>query len=153
MIQGGHYQNGLTYRKGKDMEKIKLNDGTIFEIQPNSSEYNISIIAYSVDEVIAAFTDENLTRYEILTENYSTCAIYTKKHLKKLGAESTEDGYLVTLIFEDVNDIYERVKHLEATVETLQAEIEATKVETETEEIVEDFISEDEITEENLESE
>lgn len=137
------------------MEKIKLNDGTVLEIKDGATEYAITVVTASVDEVAKQFTDSNLERYEILTADDSVCAIFTKKHLKKLSAEVTEAGYLVTIVLDDVNELYERVKSLEATVETLQAEIEATKEvtkETETEidgtetetEIIEDSTNEDE---------
>lgn len=107
------------------MEKIRLNDGTVLEIQSGATEYSIQIQTESVDAVADKFTDKNLERYEILTENDEVCAIFTKKHLKKLSAERTENGFIVTVIFEDINELYERVKTLEATVETLLAEKEA----------------------------
>lgn len=107
------------------MEKIRLNDGTVLEIQSGATEYSIQIQTESVDAVADKFTDKNLERYEILTENDEACAVFTKKHLKKLSAERTENGFIVTVIFEDINELYERVKTLEATVETLLAEKEA----------------------------
>lgn len=129
------------------MEKIKLNDGTVLEIQNGAKEYNISILTDSVDNLVHLFTDENLARYEILTADGSVCAIFTKKHLKKLSAEVTENGYLVTIVLDDVDELYERVKSLEATVEILQAEIEATKEEVvEEPEVVETEVVEPETT-------
>ena len=105
------------------MEKIKLNDGTVLEIQSGASEYAISISTASVDETVAKFTDENLARYEILTESDSVCAIYTKKHLKKFSAEvSEEGGYILTLALVDRDELYERVAQLEALVLALTAE-------------------------------
>ena len=49
------------------MEKIKLNDGTIFDIVSGSYEY-VNIIAPSVDEVVSCFTDANLKYCEILAD-------------------------------------------------------------------------------------
>ena len=123
------------------MEKIRLNDGTLLDIQSGATEYNIKIQTESVDAVASKLTDANLERYEVRTEDDAVCAIYTKKHLKKLSAEVTENGFFVTIVLEDINELYERVKTLEATVETLQAEVEATKV------VVEDTATEETETE------
>lgn len=136
------------------MEKIKLNNGTVLEIQDGATEYSIGIVADSVDEVAKQFTDSNLERYEILTEDGSVCAIYTKKHLKKLSAEVTEGGYIVTIVLEDVNELYERIKSLEAKVESLQAEKEAIKEVVEEAEIeVEESQTETEIVEDSTNEE
>lgn len=141
------------------MEKIRLNDGTVLGIQDGAKEYDISILTDSVDNLAKLLTDENLARYEILTEDNEVCAIFTKKHLKKLSAEVTDDGYLVTIVLDDVNELYERIKSLEAKVESLEAEKETeTEVEesqTETE-IIEDSTNEeviDESTDETPEAE
>ena len=109
------------------MEKIKLNNGTVLEIQAGATEYVVTTLASSVDEVLAHFTDENLEKYEILTEDNAVCAIYTKKYLKKLSAVATEEGYLVTLTLADRDEIYERVTSLEKTVSNLIADQTATE--------------------------
>ena len=108
------------------MEKIKLNDGTTIEIESGSSEFKIATISNSVDEVIANFTDENLERFEILNESGEICAVYTQKHMKKLGAELTEEGYLITISLGDV-DIYDRVATLEKTLNALLSEKAASE--------------------------
>lgn len=136
------------------MEKIKLNNGTVLEIQDGAKEYDISLVTDSVDAIAQHFTDENLARYEILTADDSVCAIFTKKHLKKLSAEVTDDGYLVTIVLDDVNELYERIKSLEAKVESLQAEKEAIKEVVEEAEIeVEESQTETEIVEDSTNEE
>ena len=103
------------------MEKIRLNDGTVLEIQDGAKEYEVTIPTSSVDEVAAHFTDENLERYEILTENDAVCAIYTKKHLKKLSAVAADEGYLVTLTLTDRDEIYEKLTSIEEKLNSLVA--------------------------------
>lgn len=104
------------------MEKIKLNDGTIIDIQSGCTEYEVSVIAESVDDTVAHFTDSNLERYEIITEDNSVCAIYSKKHMKKFSATATDGGYLITLSLIDVDEMYERLASLEETVDVLVME-------------------------------
>lgn len=105
------------------MEKIKLKDGTTIEIQAGCSEFSVSMIAESVDEMVANFTDENLERFKILTEGDAVCAIYEKKHMKKFSAEVAEEGgYLITVTLEDVDEVAERLASLEETVDTLVME-------------------------------
>ena len=105
------------------MEKIKLNDGTTIEIQGGCSEFSVSMIAESVDEMVAHFTDENLERYEILTGSDAVCAIYVKKHMKKFSAVAAEEGgYLITITLEDIDETAERLASLEETVDTLVME-------------------------------
>lgn len=104
------------------MEKIKLNDGTVIGIQSGCNEFAIGIIAESVDETVAHFTDSNLERYEILTVNDDVCAVYTKKHMKNFSAVLTEDGYLITVHLMDIDEMAERVTALEETVDVLVME-------------------------------
>ena len=101
------------------MEKIKLYNGTTLDIQPGATEYTIQTVAASIDEVVNLFTDENLERYEILAEDGTTCAIYTKKYLKTLSAKKEEEGYLVTIVLADVDALQARVEELESTVQEL----------------------------------
>lgn len=114
------------------MEKIKLNDNTILEIQSGSTEFEISMISDSVDNMVANFTDSNLERYEILTESDEVCAIYTKKHLKNFKAELVDDGFLITVNLVDRDEVYERLAYLEQMVSELTSE----STEEETTEIV-----------------
>lgn len=112
------------------MEWIKLNDGTVLEIQSGCTEHTICVLTDSVDNLISNFTDENLERFEILNESYEVTAIYTKKHLKNFSAELVENAYLVSIYFSDIDEIYERISALEKTIETLMSKKEETAEET-----------------------
>lgn len=104
------------------MEKIKLNDGTVIAIQSGCAESTIDIVSETVDETIALFTDSNLERYEILTENDDVCAIYTKKHMQRFSAVLVDDTFLITIHLTDIDEMAERVAALEETVEVLVME-------------------------------
>lgn len=104
------------------MEKIRLNDGTVLEIQSGCTETTIGIVSESVDETVAHFTDSNLERFEILTENDDVCAVYTKKHMKNFGAVLTDDGFLITIHLTDIDEVTERLAALEETVDVLVME-------------------------------
>lgn len=122
------------------MEKVKLNDGTLIEIQSGCSENKIEIITNSVDEVFNNFTDENLARIEFLTETDEVCAIYFEKYMKKVVAEAVEDGFLVKVELADANEIYKRVTDLEKAVGSLvntEEETEEVAVEELPEEVTE----------------
>lgn len=103
-------------------EKIKLNDGTLLEIEEGCTEFEISVISESVDETAKLFTDSNLERFEILTGEDKVCAIYTKKHMKNFSAVITEEGYLVTIRLADIDEMAERMSALEETVDILVME-------------------------------
>lgn len=104
------------------MEKIKLNDGTVLEIQAGCTEYEVSILSTNVDETLANFTDDNLSRFEILNDSDVVCAIYEKKHMKKSSVVLVDEAYLITIALVDVDEMYERISSLEETVDTLVLE-------------------------------
>ena len=104
------------------MESIKLNNGTVLAIQSGATEKMVKIVAQSIDEIVAHFTDENLSQIEFLTEAGEVSAIYTKKHLKKFSAEATEDGFMISFCLVDRDEIFERIAALEQMIAELVAE-------------------------------
>lgn len=88
------------------MEKIKLNDGTVFDIVSGSDEY-VNIIASSIDEVVSCFTDENLAYCEILADDSEGTVLiarasFNDKHMKSFAVEVVDGGYNIVITFEDV---------------------------------------------------
>lgn len=102
------------------MEKIRLKDGTTFDIISGSEEY-VNIIAPSVDEVVKHFTDENLVRCEILGDVTETVTVtedgveevarasFSDKRMKSVAVDVVDGGYDIVITFEDavvdVNEI------------------------------------------------
>lgn len=95
------------------MEKIKLNDGTTFDIVSGSDEY-VNIIAPSVDDIVKCFTDENLAYCEILADDPEGTepiarASFSDKHMKSVAVDVVDGGYDIVITFEDavvdVNEI------------------------------------------------
>lgn len=87
------------------MEKIKLNDGTIFDIVSGSEEY-VNIVAESVDSVVSLFTDENLVYCEILSEAEEgeepiARASFSDKHMKSVSVDVVDGGYNIVITFDD----------------------------------------------------
>lgn len=87
------------------MEKIKLNDGTTFDIVSGSDEY-VNIVAESVDSVVSYFTDENLAYCEILTDDPEGTeliarASFSDKHMKSVAVDVVDGGYDIVITFED----------------------------------------------------
>lgn len=95
------------------MEKIKLKDGTTFDIVSGSDEY-VNIVAESVDSVVSYFTDENLAYCEILADDPEGTepiarASFSDKHMKSVAVDVVDGGYDIVITFEDavvdVNEI------------------------------------------------
>lgn len=92
------------------MEKIKLKDGTTFDIVSGSEEYvNIvlKIASDSVDAVVSCFTDENLAHCEILAETEEGTepvvrASFSDKHMKSFAVDVVDGGYSIVITLEDV---------------------------------------------------
>lgn len=87
------------------MEKIKLKDGTTFDIVSGSDEY-VNIIAPSVDDVVKCFTDENLAYCEILADDPEGTepiarASFSDKHMKSVAVDVVDGGYDIVITFED----------------------------------------------------
>lgn len=113
------------------MEKIKLNDGTIFDIVSGSYEY-VNIIAPSIDEVVSCFTDDNLKYCEILadiavnetefvegeeevevvTEEIAR-AVFSNKHMKDFRASYMDGNYDIVITLEDFDEVAGRLAALE----------------------------------------
>ena len=88
------------------MEKIKLKDGTMFDIISGSDEY-VNIVAESVDRVVSCFTKENLAYCEILADadegEKPICrASFSDKHVKNTTIEIIDGGYDIVITFADV---------------------------------------------------
>ena len=92
------------------MEKIKLKDGTTFDIVSGSYEHlNIvlDIASTSVDAVIKDFTDENLSHCEILAETEEGAepivrTSFSDKHMKSFAVDVVDGGYSIVITLEDV---------------------------------------------------
>lgn len=87
------------------MEKIKLKDGTTFDIVSGSYEY-VNIIAKSVDDVIPHFTAENLTVCEILSdtpegEDPIVRESFTDKFAQNVKVELVDGGFSIVITFAD----------------------------------------------------
>lgn len=88
------------------MEKIKLKDGTMFDIISGSDEY-VNIVAESVDSVVSCFTDENLAHCEILADAEEGAepivrAGFSDKHMKSFAVDVVGGGYSIVITLEDV---------------------------------------------------
>ena len=108
------------------MEKIKLYDGTVFDIVSGSDEY-VNIIASSIDEVVSCFTDDNLKYCEILADVNETeaeveeetvaeevvRAAFSNKHMKNFSAVAVDDGYDIVIALTDFDEVAERLAALE----------------------------------------
>lgn len=87
------------------MEKIKLNDGTIFDIVSGSDEY-VNIVAESVDSVVKCFTNEKLKYVEILADAEEgdepiARASFADKQMKNVSISVVDGGYNIVITFED----------------------------------------------------
>lgn len=122
------------------MENIRLKDGTVIEIQEGSSEYVVTSLTESVDELVSHFTTENLQRYEILTKSGDVSAIYSNKRIKKYSATVENGVHTVQITLADNDDIQQRIAALEQTVDTLVIQ-NSLKIEN-TEKITEEPIDE-----------
>lgn len=108
------------------MEKIKLYDGTTFDIVSGSYEY-VNIIAPSIDEVVSCFTDENLAYCEILADVNETeteveeetvaeevvRAAFSNKYMKDFRASRIDGNYDIVIILEDFDEVASRLAALE----------------------------------------
>ena len=116
------------------MEKIKLNDGTTFDIVSGSYEY-VNILAPSIDEVISCFTDENLRYCEILadvtkeengeiivTDEEIIRAVFINKQMKDFRASRVDNMYDIVITFGEYDTIAGRLAALEETVDALVLE-------------------------------
>lgn len=104
------------------MEQIKLKDGTTLSIEGGATENQVCITVADFNEITPyeeSFTDENLSRFEILNKAGMTTAVLKDKHLKSITSESVSDGYKVAFNFSDVDVVTKRLNTLEQT----QAEI------------------------------
>lgn len=119
------------------MEKIKLYDGTIFDIVSGSYEY-VNILAPSIDDVVSCFTDANLERCEILAEIVEepviegettegeeiaepttieiARAVFSNKHMKDFRAEYVNGMYDIVITLVDFDEVAARLDILEEAV-------------------------------------
>lgn len=87
------------------MEKIRLANGNTFEIEYGASEQKVSMLfdnAINAATVIEAFTKENLSKIEFLTEAGEVCGVYENKELGVADFEKSDEKWLVTFWLEEV---------------------------------------------------
>lgn len=117
------------------MEKMKLKNGTTYEIC-YAVEYEVRIPVANKAEYDLAFdsmTEDNLSKYEILSEGDLSCATYTNKKVKDATFSYVEDGCVATFNLIDVNQTTKRLSNAEAEIEAATAKIDYIAIMTEIE--------------------
>ncbi|WP_312372056.1 hypothetical protein [Lachnoclostridium sp.] len=92
------------------MEQIRLKDGTVHNIL--TAAPNFISMEISPDEFASTYstlTEDNLSMYQILTEDGSVCGIYTNKYV----FEATIRDGIATFVLSDVDTTSKRIKDLE----------------------------------------
>lgn len=100
------------------MEKVVLKDETEIEIINGATENCIKVSCSTAEEaaeIASKFTDNNLVRFSILTEDGQVCTTLTDKQLDKYTIYLTEK--VAEFIFRDVDTVTKRLAELEATQE------------------------------------
>lgn len=100
------------------MERIKLNDGTILNIEGGSTENSVSVVVDTLDTLntyVEAFTEENLTRFEILNDADLVTAVITDKYLASFTGTPVRETENYTLMFNfgNVDTVSARLDALE----------------------------------------
>ena len=105
------------------MNKIKLKDQNVYNIEATSTEFEIIIKLTSIEELTDTYkslTDENLSEYTILNDSNLTSAIYINKKLECIdNIHEVEDGIEITVKLSNVDTTELRIKGLEAKIDEL----------------------------------
>lgn len=106
----------------KIMEKIKLKDETILNIENGATERSVAVVVENIsdmNEYVEALTKANLTEFEILNDNNLVTAVITNKYLASFtGVPVGYTGnYKITFNFGNVDMVAEKLAELEATQE------------------------------------
>ena len=105
------------------MNKIKLKNQNIYEIEATSSEFELLIKLSSIEELTdtyKSFTDENLSEYEILNDADQVTALYINKKLECINnIHEVENGIEITVKLSNVDATELRIKGLEAKIDEL----------------------------------
>ena len=102
------------------MEKIKLQDGTIIEVNGGTTSNQFSITLENLDSLettIQSLSEENLESFELLSNSDETLCIFENMYLVRTIVEECEAGYTVTFILGNVDMVAKRLAVLEATQE------------------------------------
>jgi hypothetical protein len=97
------------------MEKLKLKDGTEYQLHNTSSESALVIILnVSATEVINTLTESNLSQFSIVGEDEIEMAIYKDKEIV-LPAQIASDGedFILTVNLKNVDLVQKRIRLLE----------------------------------------
>lgn len=103
------------------MEKMKLKDGTTYEIC-YAVEYEVRIPVSNkaeYDLIFDTMTELNLSKYEILSEGELHCSTYSDKKVKSAEFTYVDDGCRATFCLVDVDTIEKRLKANEETLDIL----------------------------------
>ena len=110
------------------MDKIRLANGNVYEIESGATENDCSMIFDTLEDsivVVKDFTEENLSRIEFLTELDEVCGEYMNKRLSNTITYVLEDEtYRVAFIFDNVDMMAKRIAALEASQEIQDVAIE-----------------------------
>ena len=102
------------------MEKIKLLDGTIIEVNGGTTSNQFSITLENLDtleDTIKSLTENNLETFELQTEDGNTLATLENKYFSKAIVIATDNNYNVIFNLGDVDLVAKRLAQLEATQE------------------------------------
>nr|WP_295678758.1 hypothetical protein [uncultured Lachnoclostridium sp.]DAE05628.1 MAG TPA: hypothetical protein [Siphoviridae sp. cthL03] len=92
------------------MEQIKLKDGTLHNIITAAPNFiSMELTPEEFSNVYSVLTESNLSKYQILTDDGSVCAIYENKYV----TEATIREGIATFVFGDVDTTSKRIKDLE----------------------------------------
>ena len=110
------------------MEKIRLANGNVYEIEGGATENDCSMMFDSLDDSIIVakdFTEENLSKIEFLTDANEVCGEYRNKRLANIISYILEDEtYKVAFIFDNVDMVAKRLAALESSQEIQNVAIE-----------------------------
>lgn len=102
------------------MEKIKLLDGTIIEVNGGTTSNQFSITLENLDtleDTIKSLTENNLETFELQTEDGNTLATLENKYFSNAVVTVTDNGYNVIFNLGNVDLVAKRLAQLEATQE------------------------------------
>ena len=102
------------------MEKIKLQDGTIIEVDGGTTSNQFSITVENLDNLettIKSLSEENLESFELLSNTDETLSTFENMYLVRTMIEVCKTGYTVTFILGNVDMVAKRLKQLETTQE------------------------------------
>ena len=99
------------------MDKIKLKNGSVYEIEVGATEHSVSMLFATIDEsvpVVKEFNMPNMEVIEFLTAEDEVCGVYCYKCLKNTVGYVLEDGtYRVVFVIGNVDMTEKRLAVLE----------------------------------------